>query len=168
MTLRLTLGVDPGQTGCVAAIADGEPAGFIDMPTTPRKAGGHEVNGAELAERLRALLAAHPGACVAAITEQVSGRTGQGVSGVFRFGQADGVVRGVLGALRIDFAEVTPRAWKKAMGLKGADKAASRASVIERWPHLAGALRRVKDHGRAEALLIALWAEQTEQAGNRV
>ncbi|MEG3193572.1 hypothetical protein SNE32_15145, partial [Lysobacter sp. D1-1-M9] len=62
MTLRLTLGCDPGQTGCVALLADGEPAGFIDMPTMPRAAGGHEVNAASLAAQLRDALQAHPGA----------------------------------------------------------------------------------------------------------
>ena len=34
MTLRLTFGIDPGLTGAVATLIDGEPGPMLDMPTT--------------------------------------------------------------------------------------------------------------------------------------
>jgi crossover junction endodeoxyribonuclease RuvC len=163
-TFRLTLGVDPGQSGAIAAIADGEPAGFIDMPVLTRKAGGQIVDGARLAAELRALIQRHPGAHITAAVEQVSAMPGQGVSSMFRFGQADGIVRGVLGALGIGLVEVQPVTWKKRMRLIGADKDAARTQAIQRFPSLAAPLARKKDIGRADALLIALWACLTEQA----
>lgn len=163
-TFRLTLGVDPGQSGAIAAIADGEPAGFIDMPVLTRKAGGQIVDGATLASDLRALIRQHPGAHITAALEQVSAMPGQGVSSMFRFGQADGVVRGVLGALGIGLVEVSPQTWKGRMRLTGTAKDAARTQAIQRFPALAGALARKKDIGRADALLIALWACLTEQA----
>ena len=163
MTFRLTLGIDPGQTGCVAALADGVPAGFIDMPTMARRAGGLQVDGAALASQIRAMLAQHPGAYVQAVLEQVASMPRQGVASVFRFGQSDGVVRGVLGAVGVGFIEVPPQTWKRYLRLTGCDKDAARAQVIQRFPQLSGQLSRKKDVGRADALLIALWAEMTEQ-----
>jgi len=167
MTFRLTLGIDPGQSGAIAAIADGKPAGFIDMPTKARKAGGEQVDPLVLSEKLRELMGQHPGAYVFAVLEQVSGMRGQGVSSTFRFGQADGVVRGVLGALGIGSIEVHPQVWKRYLRLTGMDKDAARTYVIERFPELAEQLKRKKDVGRADALLIGLWAEITEQVARR-
>ena len=92
---------------------------------------------------------------------------GQGVSSTFRFGQADGVVRGVLGALGIGSIEVHPQVWKRYLRLTGMDKDAARTYVIERYPELAEQLKRKKDVGRADALLIGLWAEITEQVARR-
>ena len=74
MTFRVTLGVDPGQTGAIAVLADGACAGFIDMPIMVRKAGGHEVNAAELANQLREIVRAHSGAYSIAIVEAVSAK----------------------------------------------------------------------------------------------
>jgi crossover junction endodeoxyribonuclease RuvC len=169
MTNRLILGVDPGQTGAVFALADGLPAGFVDMPLTPRKAGGFEISGALLARHLRALLAQHPGAYCMAVLERVHAMPQQGVSGSFRFGQADGIVRGVLGALGVGFLEVQPEKWKRHFGLtkreseEQADKDRARGYALQRFPYLADELARKKDVGRADALLIALWAHATEQ-----
>ena len=164
MTLRLTLGCDPGQTGCIALLADGEPAGFIDMPTMPRAAGGHEVNAAALAQGLRDAIRAHPAAQVFAMLELVGSMPGQGLASTFRFGQSDGILRGVLGALGIGYATVAPVKWKNHYGLKGQEKDAARTLAIRRFPSVAMQLARKKDQGRADALLIALWAATTEQA----
>jgi hypothetical protein len=164
MTLRLTLGCDPGQTGCVALLADGEPAGFIDMPTMPRAAGGHEVNAAVLAAKIRGALQAHAGAAVLGVCEQVGSMPRQGLASTFRFGQSDGILRGVLGALGIGYITVAPVKWKNYYGLRGQEKDAARSLAIRRFPSVAAELARKKDCGRADALLLALWAEATEQA----
>jgi len=165
MTLRLLLGVDPGQTGCVAALADGEPAGFVDMPTLARKAGGRAVNPYALAAELRTLLSEHRGAYRLAVFEQVSAWSGQGVSSSFRFGQADGIARGVVGALGVGVIEVSPSTWKRHFRLTGCTKDAACTYVCQRFPTVMSQLQRKRDVGRADALLIALWAQQTEQVG---
>lgn len=162
MTLRLIIGCDPGQTGCLALLADGEPAGFIDMPTMPRKAGGFEVNGAALAAKLRGLLHIHQGAHVMAVVEQVAAMPKQGLASTFRFGQSDGILRGVIAALGISYVEVHPVRWKNYFGLKGQGKDAARTLAIRRFPSVAEQLARKKDGGRADALLLALWAANTE------
>lgn len=163
MTNRLVIGIDPGQSGALALLADGEFAGFRDMPTIPRKAGGEEVSGAQLAAILRGCQTPHLGAYVVAVIEKVGAMPGQGVSSAFRFGQSDGVVRGALGACGIGFIEVAPVKWKNRFALVGQDKDAARAYVIKRFPGAAVELVRKRDGGRADALLIALWAHETEQ-----
>lgn len=162
MTLRLIIGCDPGQTGCLALLADGEPAGFIDMPTMPRKAGGFEVNGASLAAQIRGALMQHSGAHIMAVVERVGSMPGQGLASTFRFGQSDGILRGVLSALGIGYITVAPVRWKNHYGLKGQEKDAARSLAIRRFPSVADQLTRKKDCGRADALLLALWAANTE------
>ena len=155
MTYRVTIGIDPGQTGAIAVLADGAFAGFYDMPTVARPAGGQQVNGAELAAQLREIRAAHPGAHVLAVLERVSAMPGQGVSSMFRFGESFGVVKGVLAAMGWPLHSVSPAAWKRRCGLIGADKDCARTLAIQLFPAAAGGLTRKKDVGRADALLIA-------------
>jgi hypothetical protein len=137
MTFRVTIGCDPGQTGALAILADGVPVSFVDMPTMARKSGGEEVNGAELAATLRGLFLTHQGAHFLAIVEAVSAMPGQGGSGMFRFGEGFGKLKGVLEALGIGYRLVQPMTWKKHFGLvrkrdktldRNADQAAARGS----------------------------------------
>lgn len=173
MTFRLTLGIDPGQTGAIAALADGVPAGFIDMPTHPRpKGGGSIVDAARLAAQLRGLVMKHPGAYVQAVIERVQAIGGNGKGRVRgsqasgqKLGQADGIVRGVIGALGIDLVEVEPQTWKRHHGLLGTEKDAARRLAITCFPALAFQLELKKNGGRADALLVATWAHYTEQIG---
>lgn len=169
MTLRFTLSCDPGQTGALAFLADGAFAHFADMPLIERKAGGFHVDGAGLAKAIRAVRATEPGADVFAMIEQVSAGgprmkgAVQGVTSSFRFGEAYGCVRGVLGAMGIPFATVPPASWKRALGLTGEDKDAARLLAIRLFPAAAPFLQRKKDVGRADALLIAHFAYLREK-----
>src|SRR5579883_2085242 len=136
MTFRLTIGVDPGCGGALAFVADGVAIALHDMPVMPRKAGGMQVNAAELAALLRGTFHAHAGAYIVAVLEAVSAMPGQGVSSMFRFGESYGVVRGVLGTLGIGIVPALPQVWKRRMGLTGADKDVARTVAIERFPAL--------------------------------
>lgn len=168
MTLRLILAIDPGQSGAVAALADGEFAGFLDMPTSARKAGGEIIDPQALGAGMRGLVMQHPGAHRIAVIEQVGAMPGQGGTSMFRFGQSDGMARGVVGCLNIPLIQVSPMKWKKHFGLVGTkenpiDKDCARTLAIQRFPAAAHLLQRKKDIGRADAALIALWAHMTEQ-----
>lgn len=167
MSLHLTFGIDPGQSGAVAVLVDGAFAEFVDMPTMPRPAGGHQIAAAELARTLRDIRQRHAGADVTAVLEAVSAMPGQGVSSMFRFGEGFGVIQGVLGALAIPVVLVHPARWKKSMGLTGREKDVARTVAMQRFPRAAAQLARKKDIGRADALLIAAWARGTEQTGRR-
>lgn len=165
MALHLTLGIDPGQTGAIAVLADGEFAAFVDMPTMARPAGGEQINGSALASALREVRQRYPGAAVLATLEQVGPMPKQGVTSTFRFGEGFGVVQGVLGALGIPLALVHPQRWKRLMGLQGKEKDVARTVALQRFPAAAAQLQRKKDVGRADALLIASWAWTTAQVG---
>jgi crossover junction endodeoxyribonuclease RuvC len=71
---------------------------------------------------------------------------------MFSLGHSLGVIHGVMGALCIPWQPVTPSVWKKAAGLSS-DKEAARAQASKLFPDME--LHRIKDHNRAEALLIA-------------
>ena len=78
---------------------------------------------------------------------------------MFGFGRSAGVLDGVLAALGIQSIKVLPQRWKKATGLTGRDKDASRTLALALYPEMAKQLRRKKDSGRADALLIASWGQ---------
>lgn len=84
---------------------------------------------------------------------------GQGVTSMFAFGYASGLCEGVVCALGLRLLRVTPQTWKKAYRLAPkADKSMSRHIATNLAPHLGEHFRKVKDHNRAEAFLIAYWA----------
>ena len=99
-----------------------------------------------------------------AIVESVSAMPGQGVSSTFKFGAAYGTVRGVIAALEIPVHLVTPGKWKKHFRLS-ADKEQARALALRLFPASSQHFERKKDHGRAEAALIARYGAEAVIAG---
>jgi hypothetical protein len=90
-----TLAIDPGLNGA-GAVSD-ESGAFIacfDLPTIGEGA-QRRVDVANLADLIR-----EHGPYAFAIVEQVGARPGQGVSSMFRFGQAYGTILGVIGRWR--------------------------------------------------------------------
>lgn len=150
------IGVDPGAAGAIAILEDtGKLVHVFDMPSVEVVTGGkakRRVSPEMLAAELR--LYANQGAV--ACVEQVGAMPGQGVSSMFAFGQAFGIVLGVMAGLAIPCQTITPAKWKKDMKLN-AGKDAARAKAAQVWPGQAGEFKRVKDDGKAEAALIALW-----------
>lgn len=166
MTLRLTIGIDPGLSGAIAPLADGEPGTIHDMPT--RQVGKwSEVDAGRLCAILRGLMTQHAGAWIEACIEKVGARPGDGGTSAFRFGESYGRICSALEALNIPYSRVVPQQWKREFALIGSDKDASRQLALRRFPSAAHYLQRKKDHGRAEALLLALWHENTSQRGAR-
>lgn len=154
--MSFIIGIDPGAAGAVAILEDdGNLVHVFDMPSVEVVSGGkakRRVSPEMLAAELR--LYADQGAV--AVVEQVGAMPGQGVSSMFAFGQAFGIVLGVLAGLAIPTSTVTPARWKKTLQLN-AGKDASRAKAAQLWPAHAKEFSRVKDDGKAEAALIAKW-----------
>ena len=48
----------------------------------------------------------------------------------------------------------------------GKEKDASRVKAMQLYPQIADQLSRKKDHGRADALLMAAWAQRVVYGGN--
>jgi hypothetical protein len=77
-----------------------------------------------------------------------------------------GLWKGVLASAGLDVRVVKPQAWKYALGLahKKSTKDESRAMAGAVFPSTTEQLRRKKDHGRAEALLIAAYGHVAASA----
>jgi crossover junction endodeoxyribonuclease RuvC len=88
------------------------------------------------------------------ILEAVHAMPKQGVSSTFKFGMAFGGAIAIIERFSKTSHMVTPQKWKKDMGLTS-DKAESLSMARKLWP--LAPLHRVKDGGRAEALLMAEW-----------
>lgn len=155
MNWDYVIGIDPGARGAIAIVD--RRSGLvdaIDMPTVEVKIGGamkHRVSPEAIAAELRAYA---PSAI--AFIERVGAMPGQGVTSMFAFGEAYGLVRGVLAGMGIPCTTVTPAVWVKAMRVtQGKD--GSRQRAMELYPSHAHLFKRVKDDGRADAALVAAW-----------
>lgn len=152
--MSLYLGIDPGAAGAIASLdANGRLVAVSDMPTVPVKVGKTERRRVS-ASLLRDLLSADSDAITMIVLEKVGGMTGQSASASFTFGYGAGVVEGVIAALSLPLAMVTPQAWKRSAGI-ASDKGAAREAAMRLWPAQARLFARVKDDGRAEAALMA-------------
>jgi crossover junction endodeoxyribonuclease RuvC len=153
----MLIGIDPGYSGAITlywpATGDIE---VHDMPTL-KDAKGRAV--LDLHSILQILEPEGDGQRVAYI-EQVSAMPGQGVSSMFRFGEQYGALQMALAATKTPTQYVTPAVWKKHFGLNR-DKGVSRGLAMQRFPAYADKFNRVKDDGRAEATLIALYGKET-------
>jgi crossover junction endodeoxyribonuclease RuvC len=149
------LGVDPGLSGALAVIDHaGALVALADTPTlTLRVARGtrhdYDVPG------MVALLASYVDAGLHVFIEASQAMPGQGTRSMFTIGYGYGLWLGILAALQVPYTPVRPVVWKKAFSL-GKDKEAARLRAQQLFP--AADLRRKRNHGRAEALLLAHWA----------
>lgn len=155
--MHYIIGIDPGLDGAIAILnKNGELVEVFDMPTVEVKVGKsmkRRVSPELLTQELRGKWEMVDAAWV----EQVASSPQMGVSSAFSFGESYGVIKGVLAALHIPCHTVLPAKWKRDLKLN-ASKDGSRAKAIQMWPEHAGEFKRVKDDGRAEACLIALWS----------
>ena len=145
--LQTVLGIDPGSRSGAWAILG--PAGLVagDLPVVDGN-----IDAAALARLVRATEPTR------AIVERVSAMPKQGVTSVFSFGAAYGIILGVLGAAGVPVTLVPPTKWKRAFSLDS-DKEKSRALAIRTWPTCTQFSRK-KDNGRAEAALLAKWGQE--------
>jgi crossover junction endodeoxyribonuclease RuvC len=81
----------------------------------------------------------------------------QGISSGFNYGRAVGAIEAAIACCEIPLTIVEPSAWKKFYGLRGGDKEGGRQRALQLFPTAHELFARKKDHGRAEAALIALF-----------
>jgi crossover junction endodeoxyribonuclease RuvC len=146
------IGIDPGLGGAVAILdAAGGLLVLADVPvltlTTARgRKQDYDVPG------MVAILQPYGGLQAHVTLEEAQSMPGQGVRSMWTIGYGFGLWLGVLTALRLPYTRVRPSIWKRAMGL-GKDKEQARLRAMQLFP--AADLRRKRDHGRAESLLLA-------------
>ena len=114
---KVYLGIDPGASGGLAALwAWGTECCTSPMPETETdtwdwlrtKWGKYEANPSVATVNIVQRFA---------IIEKVHAMPGNGVSGMFKFGQNYGFLRACLIAAGIPFEDVDPRTWQKALGI---------------------------------------------------
>jgi crossover junction endodeoxyribonuclease RuvC len=101
---------------------------------------------------MASLLEPYSGLQAHVLIEESQAMPGQGTRSMLTIGFGYGLWIGILATLEIPYTTVRPAQWKKAFSL-GKDKEASRLRAQQLYP--AADLRRKRDHGRAEALLLA-------------
>lgn len=155
----ITIGIDPGLTGAVGVLQDGEFRSLFDIPTTLKGSGSvkQEVDPSGLRRMLGERMT--DGEFCEIALERVSAMPGQGSSSVFSFGDTFGCCRSVGALSGVSVVMVTPGVWKKHFGL-GRDKEESRALAVRLFPKAELHLKKHAD--RAEALLIGRWLWETK------
>lgn len=152
MSADLILGIDPGLRGALALVelATGRLVELYDMPVNRLKS-KNELDGYKLAH----IIDSHAHEIAEAWIEHAWTRPGEmGPSG-FAFGEAYGMVKGVVVASFIPLHEVSPQKWKSASQIASGDKDDSRKAASIRWPACADRWPNKGHNGRTDAALIA-------------
>lgn len=141
----IVLGIDPGKTGALAVYDAQECTLEIhDMPDTSEGVCGLIMGLANVRR---------------AVIERPFTPGTIGTTNAFQIGRRYGVLMAALLMRGIPVEDVPPGKWKARFGLSS-DKTASREKAGQLFPDHAHLFKRVKDHDRAEAALIAFWGSR--------
>lgn len=160
---KVNIGIDPGATGGIAILWEdgrasvyGLTASYQDNVEVLREVWAELYERSIMADNTRVMI------------EDVHAMPKQGVSSTFTFGKGYGALLGALYAMGFPVETVSASAWKKAVfkgrqtGLdRKAQKTLARDTARSLYPALSSSLSRVADDGKAEALLIARYAQMT-------
>jgi len=174
MKPKLFLGVDPGITGCVAAISStGGYVGFFDMPTIEKpgkaKAGTkakvkRKVDGNELYNQLLGLIDISPTEVVLVLEGQAAmpppkGGKSIGAASLMSLGHTYGAIEAAIQIAGVKYEIVYPRTWKGKWKIPGEKNGGKKYALsIARMLFPKAPLKLMKHHNRAEALLLARYA----------
>lgn len=162
---KVYIAIDPGINGAIAALHEDGRCEVCSVPSLSVD-GKRQFDAESMASLIRGY-----GAGARICLEAVHAMPGNGAVSMFFFGRGFGIWEGVLGALKRKYELIPPQTWKKAYPelapVKGDKrprsqiKAAAKKNALilarKLFPSLEDALRREKDDGRAEALLMALF-----------
>lgn len=161
----IIIGIDPGLDGAIALLHPDTLAleRILDIPTI----GAGKQRIVNIALLYASLMAALPeGEPVTCWLEYAAARPIQSVSATFKQGRVYGILEAITVCMGWPLHVVTPGKWKQHFGLARREwsnaerKAASRAHATRMFPSHADLFVRVKDDGRAEAALIALYGAE--------
>jgi crossover junction endodeoxyribonuclease RuvC len=159
MKPRISIGIDPGLSGAVAAISAGslEVLEVLDTPVVTSEGKRlYDIGGMADAIRHMSLF----GDAVV-ILEQAQAMPGQGVSSTFATGRGFGIWEGVLSALDVPYRTVRPSVWTKKVlaGTPGEGKARSLQFAMRMFPgaEITPKGSRKPRDGRSDALCLAYY-----------
>ena len=164
------VGVDPGISGAVCVYnSESREIKFHDTPIVTIKSGKTFKNQLDPHAASRILQALDDEDGILVTIEKVSAmpsvvgddgheRRSMGVTSAFNFGMGFGMWIGICAALQLPYELVHPATWKsKLLAGMAKGKDASRVKAMQLFPQIAKDLARKKDHGRADALMLAIY-----------
>jgi Holliday junction resolvasome RuvABC endonuclease subunit len=155
------LGADPGIHGglVVIEIVDGAAPQLVDAIDIPTVgvAARERVDPLAIRDWLETHRPQH------AFIERAQAMPKQGASSGFKYGRAVGAIEAAIACCGIPLTIIEPSAWKKFHHLRGGNKEGGRQRALQLFPGAHVLLARKKDHGRAEAALIALYGARQEK-----
>jgi crossover junction endodeoxyribonuclease RuvC len=153
------LGADPGVNGgfAIVVVEDGAAPQLVEAIDIP-------VIGVNAKQRvdaiaIRAWVSKHD--VQQAFIERAQAMPAQGRSSIFKYARAIGSIEAAIALSGIPVTIVEPSVWKRFHKLPGKEKEASRQRALEIFPASHALLARKRDHGRAEASLIALYGARS-------
>lgn len=159
---EVIIGCDPGAHGAFAVMIDGELVDIDDMPILTVKVGKTmrarvDLDGVwDLFKQYEALHI-RPGDRVLFVIEEVGPTPKDGARSAFAFGRGSAVPEVCAAGMGWPRTKVTPPVWKRQLKLRK-EKDEARRRAKELFPGFSRTFARVKDDGRAEAALLAVWA----------
>jgi crossover junction endodeoxyribonuclease RuvC len=151
---KVIIGIDPGIRGALAVVHAIDDIALlcdaIDIPTVGIGA-GERVDVAAVRDWVQ-----HHKPTMALI-ERAQAMPRQGASSGFKYGRAVGALEAAIVTCEVPIEIVEPATWKRFFRLPGKDKELSRQRAIQLFPAAHAMLARKRDHGRAEAALIAFY-----------
>ena len=157
------MGIDPGFSGAIAVLdPDLKVDSVMDMPII--KVGKkRELDEARLAD----LFKMWQGKSITVGLEKSQTMPNQGIVSSGRYMASYGFLRGLCVGNGIPYHLIQPQSWKKAMMPDmGKEKGASIQKVSQLHPELT--LTRVKDHGIADAVIIAIYLRKNILNGTAI
>ncbi|HDZ27765.1 hypothetical protein LCGC14_1355210 [marine sediment metagenome] len=145
-----TIGVDNGFSGAIAILREKNPVVLMDMPVLKVGKTKLELDENTIRDYFSRWQVKH------VFIEKAQVMPKQGISSSGRYMMSYGIIRGICVGLRLPYTLIAPQTWKKAMLKdmpKGKEASIFRAKQL--YPELD--FPRKKDHGKADALLIALY-----------
>ena len=150
-------GIDVGVTGALAAVDTRGTASIHDLPITQDDQ-GKRLSARAMLDMLRAAIPAGEYGLIVMENIHVQAMHGRMMSHStettlvgLRF-----AIQALADVARLKVHYVTPQTWKKFYGIKGDKKGSdARSTASALYPLQAHKISRVRDHNRAEAILIA-------------
>lgn len=154
------LGVDPGKTGALALVR-GSNVEVYDLPTIKIKVGNKNTTKYDI-PALKRILTNIKHDCrkgsIHVVIESLHAMPINGSIANFSLGTSFGMLETAMVFMGFSVEYVPPQRWKKDIGIAaGSDKHASRLSASKLFPDHSDLFSRVKDDGRADAALMAVW-----------
>jgi hypothetical protein len=159
----IVLAIDIGLTGAIAAVDSRGTHFVVDLPIEEIPKAGNRmikrrVSAIGLRDVLRTLVP--PGEVALALIEDVHAGMGPGVAARSSLDMNRGRIEAVLELQRLDVRAIQPSAWKRFYGLTGKEKSDNLGTARTLFPMAMHMLKRMKDHNRADALLMAHYGQK--------